>query len=92
MKTTKEWIDTLPQDIRERAYKYTDGLSLTLLQSTLCCAISCLFVWSKTSEGYKFWSLVANGKFDQARQLLKTNTKKRHYLMKFIEWIKNIFK
>lgn len=78
MKTRKEWIDTLPEDIRERAYKYTEKDMLGLLKPTLFEAISGAFVWDITSEKHKFWSLVAKGEFDQARQLLinKTNTAK----------------
>lgn len=70
MKTRKEWIDTLPEDIRERAYKYIDDLSSTLLHSTLYFAISCSFVWGETAEGHRFWYLVSKGKFDEARALL----------------------
>ena len=70
MKTEKEWIDTLPQDIRERAYNCADNFSTRLLKSTLVEAISCSFVWDETSEGHEFWYLVAKGEFDEARELL----------------------
>ena len=73
MKTRKEWIDTLPWDISERAYKYTEKDILEDLISSLFEAIFDAFLWIKTSEGRKFWSLVAQGKFDEARQLLTKN-------------------
>lgn len=73
MKTTKDWIDTLPEDIRERAYKYTKKDMQGNLESMLSEAILGAFVWAKTSEGHKFWSLVAKSQFDDARQLLTKN-------------------
>jgi hypothetical protein len=78
MKTKKDWIDTLPEDIRERAYNYTEKSRQGNLEYSLFEAILGAFLWDKTSEGHNFWLLVAMGKFDQARQLLinKTNTTK----------------
>lgn len=76
MKTRKEWIDTLPEDIRKRAYKYTEKDILEDLLYSLFKAILGAFPWSKTSEGHLFWSLVAKGKFDEARELLTNNTTK----------------
>ena len=70
MKTTKEWIDTLPQDIKERAYNCIDNFSSTLLKPTRYQAIACSFIWEETSEGNMFWHLVAKGEFDEARELL----------------------
>lgn len=70
MKTRKEWIDTLPEDIRERAHKHTYDFSTKLLKSTLFDAIACSFDWDETAEGHRFWHLVSKGKFDQARELL----------------------
>lgn len=76
MKTTKEWIDTLPTDIRERAYNYTENDKLENLEPTLYQAILGAFDWSVTAEKDKFWLLVARGKFDEARKSLTKNTTK----------------
>lgn len=76
MKTTKEWIDMLPQDIQDRVYKYKAKNKLNL-NATLYYGLANSFVWYETSEGNEFWYLVAKGNFDEARQLLKTNTEKR---------------
>lgn len=70
MKTRKEWIDTLPQDIRERAYNHTENYRLETLEPTLYLAILGAFLWDGTDEGNLFWHLVARGEFDQARALL----------------------
>ena len=76
MKTRKEWIDTLPDDIRERAYKYAEKDILGRLEPGLFPAISGAFVWDETPEEHEFWSLVARSKFDEARVLLTKNTTK----------------
>jgi hypothetical protein len=76
MKTIKEWIDTLPQDIKERAYKRIENCKLTLSKDTFYDALLCSFVWDETYERHKFWSLVAKGEFDEARQLLINKTNK----------------
>ena len=77
MKTTKEWIDTLPQDIRKMAYTHTENDILEILEHSLFEAILGAFVWDEKIEKKNFWHLVAKGQFDEARQLLKTNTEKR---------------
>ncbi len=76
MKTTKEWIDTLPADIRERAYKHTEERWLKKFSATLRDCILDAFSWNETPEKHIFWSLVAESKFEEARQLLTKNTTK----------------
>jgi hypothetical protein len=75
MKTTKEWIDTLPQDIKERAYNHTENDRLENLEPSLSEAIFGAFVWSEKPEGHKFWYLVSRGEFDQAMAWLNNTTK-----------------
>jgi len=75
MKTTKEWIDELPEDIRERAYKYTEEYWLKKNSTTLSACLSGAFIWDGTPEKHYFWLLVSNGKFDKARELLIKNKK-----------------
>lgn len=78
MKTIKEWVDTLPTDIREMAYINTkiDVLKNKGLEPSLYKGISGAFIWDLTPEKHMFWSLVAKGQFDEARQLLTDNTTK----------------
>ena len=76
MKTRKDWIDTLPEDIRERAYRYAEKDLLGRLKHTLSEAILGAFVWDETPEEHEFWSLVAKGKFDESRELLTKNSAK----------------
>jgi hypothetical protein len=90
MKTTKEWIDTLPQDIKEMAYSHTDNFSTKLLKSTLSEAISGAFLWDGTDEGHEFWHLVSEGKFDQARELLPKREALKDVIRQKIRELKHI--
>lgn len=70
MKTIKEWIDTLPEDIRKRAYKYKKWYWDERKEDTLCVAMMGGFSFTETTETSDFWWLSCQGKFDQARALL----------------------
>ena len=75
MKTTKEWIDELPEDIREMAYIHTENDILEDLEPSLFEAILGAFVWDEKIEKNRFWHLVAKGEFDQARTFLANQQK-----------------
>ena len=69
MKTIKEWVDTLPDGIRTRAYKYKSK-SWLRPKPSLREAIMSAFIWRNTAEGVSFWSLVSKEDFHEARALL----------------------
>lgn len=71
MKTIKEWIDTLPDDIRKRAYRYKSK-TWEYTEDVLHYAIPTGINWTSADnkEGLNFWYLVSQGQFDQARTLL----------------------
>jgi hypothetical protein len=54
MKTVKEWIDTLPEDIREKAYKYQD-FAWDSECDTLSKSLISAFEWELTHEGSDYW-------------------------------------
>lgn len=70
MKTIKEWIDTLPADIRQRACKYQDWYWNESKKEDLNIAIVAAIDFNKSTEGFNFWFRVGLGQFDEARALL----------------------
>ena len=70
MKTIKEWVDTLPEDIRKRAYKYKQGYWNEAKKEDLNIAIAAAIDFNKSTEGFNFWFRVGLGQFDKARALL----------------------
>lgn len=70
MKTTKEWVDTLPEDIRKRAYKYEKWYWNERKDVSLNIALWGAFDFTESFEGATFWFLVSQGKSEEARAFL----------------------
>ena len=65
--TIREWIDTLPSTVRDRALANTVAMEkkdgddiLTRLEPSLYHALSGAFYWEHTPEGHNYWSAFAN--------------------------------
>jgi len=71
MKTIKEWVDTLPEDIRKRACRYKSK-TWEYKEDVLHYAISTGINWTSldNKEGFDFWYLVSQGKYNEARAVL----------------------
>lgn len=54
MKTIKEWVMTLPEDIREKALKY-EKYDWNDKSLSLAYAILEAFIWRETEEGTNYW-------------------------------------
>ena len=65
MKEGIEWLNELPQDIKEKALRNANddninyGNSLKKEYNSLSDAIKGLFIWSQTSEGVDYWLNIA---------------------------------
>lgn len=61
-KTTREWFQDLPVEIRDAAIRNTrksenaDFLLDEFLDDSLAAALIGAFPWDKTEEGFDFWS------------------------------------
>ena len=55
MKTTKEWFELMPIEIREKALSYTDEDSLIRLRDNFQDALGCAFIYKHTEEGHAYW-------------------------------------
>lgn len=61
MKTIREWLETLPDGIRERAIKNAEDSKWDVLgqcDDSLSQALRGAFIWSDTKENHAFWSEV----------------------------------
>jgi hypothetical protein len=71
MKTIREWLNDLPEDIRVRALRNTELERLEWkhhnLEGALEGALARAFTWSDTSENHEFWSLVSQCRYAEAR-------------------------
>lgn len=70
MKTIREWLNDLPEDIRVRAFRNAKPELIELEKSNLERALSGAFVWSDTIEGHEFWDLVSQCRYAAARLTL----------------------
>lgn len=85
MKTIKEWLETLPEGIRERALRnYEAEKEPHFIKArrdhyeTLREAMyDGSFIWDDTKEGFKFWERVAKEYFDDALKILAKKKGKR---------------
>lgn len=59
MKTTKQWLEVLPPDIKKEAIKYTRinyrGRMPPFKCSSFYVAMIGAFPWDGTNEGFKYW-------------------------------------
>lgn len=58
MKTIKDWLEELPEGIKEKAllnYKASPQNKEKEVVGSLSAAISGAFVWIDTPEGHEFW-------------------------------------
>lgn len=58
MKTIKDWLQELPEDIKEKAllnYSTEDPSKEDDNYDLMSEALFCAFVWSGTPEGHDFW-------------------------------------
>lgn len=55
MKTVKQWLETLPKELRESALKQADKPYLNVLQSSLSESVLLFKTWRSTEEGVEFW-------------------------------------
>jgi hypothetical protein len=76
MKTIKEWLKQLPQDIYDRALAYepTNMGSWDEKVDSLCSAIALAFDWQETDEGFNYWDFAADGNYGTARLVIRTAT------------------
>jgi len=64
MKTTEKWFNTLPKEIKKRAFGNVNAnWKLEYKHSSLFEAVVFAFVWSETLEGQDYWSEIAKGNF-----------------------------
>lgn len=59
--TVKDWIDTLPPDIRTKAIGNTPPVRLALNAKSLWHALDAAFIWINTKEGKEYWCQIAHG-------------------------------
>lgn len=59
--TVKDWIDTLPPDIREKAIGNTPPVRLELNAKSLWHALDAAFIWIRSKEGREYWCQIAHG-------------------------------
>lgn len=66
MKTIREWLETLPDDIRDRALANVNAqraeLHMDLVEPSLSEAVHGAFSWLLTPEGCDYWFNVSCGK------------------------------
>jgi hypothetical protein len=55
MKTVRQWLETLPKELRESALKQVDKHSSNINVESLSIAIDASFFWHITKEGAEFW-------------------------------------
>jgi hypothetical protein len=89
MKTIKEWLMELPEQVRSRALKY-EGSELEALKyegreldwhentDSLKEAMYKFISWGGSSEGFYYWNLVTNKKYKEAEALLTPDTRKQN--------------
>lgn len=74
-KTVREWIETLPEYIRDRALANVraQGMEeqLGVNVASLSGAIIITFGWRGTPEGKRFWNKVSNGKHPRIKRRFK---------------------
>lgn len=54
-KTIKEWLQELPEELREKALGYTHEELLDIEISSLRGALYGAFAWEETPEGHTYW-------------------------------------
>lgn len=59
--TIKEWLEKLPEPIREKALANANKNPLNDDEPNLWHAISAAFTWGQTREGQEYWSKVSRG-------------------------------
>jgi hypothetical protein len=64
MKTTREWYNELPNDIKIKALANTKWTTIDSSAASLSEALCTAFVWSDTPEGMDYWSKV----YDKAKR------------------------
>ena len=66
MKTTEKWFNTLPKEIKNKAFGNLreNDWEKEKKYSSLFEALVCAFVWSETLEGQDYWSEVSKGNFE----------------------------
>jgi len=55
MKTIKEWLQELPEELGEKALGYTHEELLDIEISSLRGALYGAFAWEETPEGHTYW-------------------------------------
>ena len=58
MKTTREWYNELPNDIKIKALANTKWTTIDSSDASLSQALLSAFVWADTPEGMDYWSEV----------------------------------
>jgi hypothetical protein len=59
MKTIQEWLNELPEDVRDKAIANTDKDLLEInLYNRLSHALEGAFVWALTPEGWDYWDKI----------------------------------
>jgi len=58
MKTTREWYNELPNDIKIKALANTKWTTIDSNDASLSTALLAAFVWADTPEGIDYWSEV----------------------------------
>ena len=56
MKTTKQWLETLPNGLRDTALKQMDECYEGIIAISLSKAIIEFTTWNLTIEGFDFWN------------------------------------
>lgn len=54
-KTVKQWLETLPKELRKEAISQTSKTNLNTNCKSLSWAIVCMINWCDTKEGADFW-------------------------------------
>jgi hypothetical protein len=59
MKTIREWLNELPEDVRSKAVENVNammsGVTMEKLTPTVKRAISSAFPWMPSNEGFDYW-------------------------------------
>ena len=61
MKTIREWLSTLPEQVQERALRNAHNVKLGIGVATASAAVLRAFSWVTTPEGFQYWSEVHVG-------------------------------
>ena len=56
MKTIKEWLNDLPEEVREKALRNARKDSLDVKRISFKKALAGAFIWYKSPEGHKYWN------------------------------------